>query len=508
MYGPIILLAAVVVVITLFGIFTRYRKCKPDQVMVIYGKSGRNKSAKLLHGGAAFIWPIFQGVEYMSLRPFQVDCFLKGAISQQNIRVNVPTIITAAISTDEGIMQNAAQRLLGRPHDEIENDVKDLAYGQMRAIISEMTIEGLNNNRDEFVDKIRTQLETELNKLGLTIINVNIADIVDEANYIVNLGKESASRAKNQAEANIEEQTKLGQIKIAEQIRERETSIAIIEQERATKVAEANRIKESTVAESRAQQESAIAEAMSKKEINIAEADKRAKLGRNKANEDIARSNAELNATQAEADRISGEAQVKSQADIQIQKELKNQQIEETRAKRVEIQLRADRIVPAEMSKQETILNAQANSEKLLIQAQAEADAKLKVAQAEAEAIRLKAIAEAEGKQRSLEAEAEGFRKMMEAADKNPEIAVKYKFINECKDIASVQVKAFEKMNFGNVQVWDNGNGTTSNFMESLIKTAAPALNIMKDMDIPLISEKLGKKKSNENESNSVESND
>ena len=490
--NQLIAILVVVVLLTMVGLLSRYKKCKPDEIMVIYGKTGnKEKSARLIHGGGAFILPVIQGVEYLSLRPFQVDCLLKGAISAQNIRVNVPTIITVAISTDNDVMQNAAERLLGRPHSEIEADVKDLAYGQMRAIISDMTIEGLNNDRDKFVDMIRKNLANELNKLGLDIINVNIADIVDEANYIVNLGKESASRAKNQAEANIEEQTKLGQIKIAEQIRERETSIATIDQERATKVAEANRIKESSVAESRAQQESAIAESQSKKEINIAEADKQAKIGQNEASKAIAESNAELRVIQAEADRKSGEAEVKSNADIQIQRELKNQQIEETRAKRVETQLMADRIVPAEMNKKETILNAQAESERRIIQAEAEAEAKLRVAKAEAEAIRLKALAEAEGKQKYLEAEAEGFRKMMEAADKNPDIAVKYKFINECKEIAGVQVKAFEHMNFGNVQVWDSGNGTTSRFMESIIKTAAPALNIMKDMNIPLVSDKL-----------------
>ncbi|MCQ2219289.1 MAG: flotillin family protein [Paludibacteraceae bacterium] len=501
--GMMVAILVIVAIFSVIAILTRYRKCKPDQIMVIYGRTGsKEKSAKLIHGGGSFVWPIVQGVDYLSLRPFQVDCFLKGAISAQNIRVNVPTIITVAISTDAAVMQNAAERLLGRPHSEIEADVKDLAYGQMRGIISDMKIEELNNDRDKFVEQIRKNLGTELNKLGLDIINVNIADIVDEANYIVNLGKESSSRAQNQAEANIEEQRKLGQIKIAEQtreretkiaeqIREKETQIAEIDKDRAIKVAEANRIKEASVAEARAQQESAIAESQSKKDINIAEADKRAKVGRNEANKAVANSNAELRVIQAEADRISGEAEVKSNADIQIQKELKNQQIEESRAKRVETQLRADRIVPAEMNKQETILNAQAQSEKLIIQAEAEAEAKLRVAKAEAEAIRLKALAEAEGKQKALEAEAEGFRKMMEAADKNPEIAVKYKFINECKEIAGVQVKAFEHMNFGNVQVWDSGNGTTSRFMESIIKTAAPALNIMKEMNIPMLSDKL-----------------
>ncbi|MBP5458466.1 MAG: flotillin family protein, partial [Paludibacteraceae bacterium] len=254
--GMIIAILVAVAIFSVIVVLTRYRKCKPDQIMVIYGRTGaKEKSAKLIHGGGSFVWPIIQGVDYLSLRPFQVDCFLKGAISAQNIRVNVPTIITVAISTDTSVMQNAAERLLGRPHSEIEADVKDLAYGQMRGIISDMKIEELNNDRDKFVDMIRKNLGTELSKLGLDIINVNIADIVDEANYIVNLGKESSSRAQNQAEANIEEQRKLGQIKIAEQtreretkiaeqIREKETSIAEIDKDRAIKVAEANRIKE------------------------------------------------------------------------------------------------------------------------------------------------------------------------------------------------------------------------------------------------------------------------
>ena len=135
-YGTLIAILVVVAILTVIGILTRYRKCKPDQIMVMYGNTGtKDKSAKLIHGGGAFVWPIIQGVDYLSLRPFQVDCFLKGAISAQNIRVNVPTIITVAISTNQEVMQNAAERLLGRPPSEISADVKDLAYGHMRAII-------------------------------------------------------------------------------------------------------------------------------------------------------------------------------------------------------------------------------------------------------------------------------------------------------------------------------------------------------------------------------------
>ena len=95
-----------VILLTFIGILSRYRKCKSDEVLVVYGKTGRDKkSAKLYHGGAAFVWPIIQGYEFLSMKPMQIDCKLTGALSAQNIRVDVPTTITVAISTDPEVMQ-------------------------------------------------------------------------------------------------------------------------------------------------------------------------------------------------------------------------------------------------------------------------------------------------------------------------------------------------------------------------------------------------------------------
>ena len=89
-----------VILLTFIGILSRYRKCKSDEVLVVYGKTGGDKkSAKLYHGGAAFVWPIIQGYEFLSMKPMQIECKLTGALSAQNIRVDVPTTITVAIST-------------------------------------------------------------------------------------------------------------------------------------------------------------------------------------------------------------------------------------------------------------------------------------------------------------------------------------------------------------------------------------------------------------------------
>ena len=158
--------------------------------------------------------------------------------------------------------------------------------------------------------------------------------------------------------------------------------------------------------------------------------------------------------------------------------------MEEAKAKKVESSLKAEKIVPAEIARQEAILQANAIAEKITREAEAHAKATLAQAEAEAKAIQLKLEAEAEGKKRSLLAEAEGFEAMVRAAESNPAIAIQYKMVDQWKEIAGEQVKAFEHMNLGNITVFDGGNGGTSNFLSSLVKTVAPSLGVLDKLPI------------------------
>lgn len=542
---------AVVVILTVIGILSRYRKCKPDEVLVVYGKTGgEKKSAKLYHGGAAFVLPIIQSYDILSMKPMQIDCRLTGALSSQNIRVDVLTTITVAISTDPDIMQNAAERLLGMHDEEKENLITDIVYGQMRLIIADMTIEELNADRDKFLDKARKNIDNELNKLGLYLLNINISDIRDAADYIINLGKEAESKALNEARANIEEQEKIGAIKIANQQKERETAvantkkeqevnIATTEKERATivantekekevtlavtekekqiGVAEADRDRAAAIAKTLSEKESSIAKAQAELEVNKAEADKFEEVGKNKAEaekrytmaiqdseaqikkaeaeknaavgynnaqKEVAVSESELNIVKAQSEKKAGEERVKAEAAIKTAKEIADKEVEEAKARKIEAALKAEKIVPAETYKKESILQADAEAEKIRRQADAEAAAYMAKARAEAEAIKLKLEAEAEGKKKSLMAEAEGFQAMVKAAESNPAIAIQYKMVDQWKEIAGEQVKAFEHINLGNVTVFDGGNGSTGNFLNNMIKTVAPALGVIDQLPL------------------------
>ena len=250
--------------------FSRYKKCPSDKIMVIYGRVGKNKdgstrSAKCIHGGAAFIVPVIQAYEFLDLTPLSIPVDLKSALSRQNIRVDVPSRFTVGISTEPSIMQNAAERLLGLQLAEIQELAKDIIFGQLRLIIATMDIEELNTDRDKFLEAVSRNVEVELKKIGLRLINVNMTDISDESGYIEALGKEAAAKAINDAKK------------------------SVAEKERDGSIGQAN--------------------AKMDERVNVSKADAEAIQGENLAKTEIAMSNAALREKQAEALRIATSAE-------------------------------------------------------------------------------------------------------------------------------------------------------------------------------------------------------
>src|SRR5688572_14158116 len=228
---PTLILAAAIIVVfftALIAIAARYKKCPSDRVLVVYGKVGDGKSAQCYHGGAAFIWPIIQDYQYLTLTPLPIDIQLRGALSQQNIRVNTPSTFTVGISTEPGVMENAAERLLGLSFVQVQELAKDIIFGQMRVVIATMPIEEINADRDKMLANSSNGVEVELKKVGLRLINVNIQDITDESGYIDALGREAAARAINDAK-----------IKVALREREGDIGAAEAEMEKRIKVAKA-----------------------------------------------------------------------------------------------------------------------------------------------------------------------------------------------------------------------------------------------------------------------------
>ncbi|MCE3236146.1 MAG: flotillin family protein, partial [Vampirovibrio sp.] len=128
------------IITTLMFLASRYKRCPSDKILVIYGKVGEGQSSNCIHGGGALVWPLIQDCAYLSLTPMSINIPLQNALSLQNIRINVPSTFTVGISTEPGIMNNAAERLLGLKNQEVIEMAREIIFGQLRLTVASLTI--------------------------------------------------------------------------------------------------------------------------------------------------------------------------------------------------------------------------------------------------------------------------------------------------------------------------------------------------------------------------------
>ncbi len=459
----LILIAGLIGLATLLVLLfiTRYKRCPSDKILVIYGKTGSG-SAKTLAGGAAFVWPVIQDYAYLDLSPISIDVDLRNALSRQNIRINVPSRFTVAISNQEGVMVNAAERLLGKSNNEIRDICKDIIFGQLRVVVATMDIEEINADRDKFLSNVASNVGSELKKIGLTLINVNVTDIEDESGYIEALGKEAAAHAVNEAKVRVAEKEREGSVGEALAYKERRIKVANYEAEAISGEADAKQISR----------------------VRIAEADAEAIEGENQAKIKIAHSESVRREKEAEALSRATAAE-KIQAAKALEESYEAEKAAEmARAARERARQEADEIVNAEIEKR-----------KIAIAAEAEAERKRLIAKGEADAIFLKKEAEARGMYEILVKQSEGFEKIVKATNGNTKDAVLMIIADKLEELVKMQVEAIKNIKIDKVTVWEGGgegNGTssrnsTANFISNLYKSVPPMHDIfdMAGMNLP-----------------------
>ena len=446
---------------------SRYKRCPSDKILVIYGKTGTGNSSKCLAGGAAFVWPVIQDFDFLDLTPISIDVDLRGALSRQNIRVNVPSRFTVAVSNEPGVMEIASERLLRKSTDEIRETSKDIIFGQLRLVVATMDIEEINSDRDKFLTSISSNVGSELRKIGLMLINVNVTDIQDESGYIEALGKEAAAKAINDAKQSVAEKNRDGSI------------------------GEANANKEKRISVS-------AADALAK--VGEATAGANSIYGENEALVRIANSNADRRQREAEALSLATASEK-----IQAARSLKEsytmeKEAELARAARERATREADIIVQSEIAKR-----------RIEIDAEAEAERTRRIARGEADAVFMMKEAEAKGLYEVLQKQADGFDEVVKAAGGNPRDAVLMLIADKLPELLKIQVEAIKNIKIDKVTVWEGGgnesNGSnTSNFIAGMYKSIPPLSELfnMAGMDLPAY---LGKEKKDE-DSNSHPVND
>lgn len=502
----------------------RYKRCPSNKILVVYGRIGKGKSAKTLHGGGTFVWPIVQDYGYIHLDPIQIEIPLRGALSVENIRVNVPSVFTVAVGTQSATMENAAIRLLGLTTSEIMKQAEDIIFGQLRQVIASMLIEDINRDRDKFLDSVQTSLEPELEKIGLVLLNVNITDITDESGYIEAIGRKAASEAVQQAEIDVAEQQKKGAIGVAEaekeraiQVadrtktqaigtreaeRDREVRLAELEKEKVigTSVAARDRevrlaelAKETTIGQREAefQQEARVKDAEREMRIQVAGADAKAVTGENLAKAEIAATDAELQVKRAEAFQLGETRKREAEAAVAEAQYIAETRAAEALAKKVEQEKRAELEAVARAEKAKQIVDAEAAAEQKKIDAEAEATAIYK-----------KLEAQARGEFEILAKKGEGLQQIVEGCG-GAQAAFQLLLLEQLGHLSETAAKAISNVKFDKVIVWDGGQsgggsgdgqpGGAAGFLRGLAGALPPVMNIMKDIGGVELPEYIGK---------------
>jgi flotillin len=438
--------AVVVLVVLLISVLSRYKRCPSDKVLVIFGKVAKGQTARCVHGGAAFVWPVIQDFKMLDLTPMQIQIPLENALSKQNIRVAVPAVFTIGISTKPETMVLAAERLLDLTVPSIKEMAGEIIVGQMRLVVAQMDIEEINKDRDKFLEGIFKNVESELEKVGLKLINVNIQDIKDASGYLDALGKNAAAQAINDAKKAVAEKNRDGEIGQAEAVRTQTVKVA----------------------EATAAAESGKAVAAQTMRVNVANADAEAVKGENLAKVTVANSTSDMRQKKAEADRAAAAAEKVKSAQA-LEEAYKAEQVAETaRAERDRATKMANEVVQADIDKQKVVIRAEAEKAKLIAEAQGEG-----------EAIFARLDGQARGILQVLTKQAEGLERIVKAANGDANKAAMLLIIDKLPELVGKQVDAIKNIKIDKVTVWDsgaNGDGvnSTAGFLQGMMKSVPP----------------------------------
>ena len=483
--GIIVIATALIFLSVLFILVKQYKRCPSNRVLVIYGKTVKGQAARTVHGGAAFVWPLIQDYDYLSLEPIQIEIPLRGALSIENIRVNVPSVFTVAVGTESAVMQNASIRLLGLSVSEVRQQAEEIIFGQLRQVIASMRIEDINRDRDTFLQHIQTSLEPELNKVGLVLINVNITDITDESGYIDAIGQKAASEAIQLARGDVADNEKMGETRVATAERDKSIQVANARKEQTVGTREAERDKairvadmekEQTIGERSAEfeRESQVKESERQMRVSVADAEATAIEGENLAQAKVAHSQAELAVQRAQAYEL-GESR-KKEAEAAVL-EVQNRAMAKAAladAERVEAEQRAQLEAPAKAEKARIVVDAEAEAARKRVDAEAEADA-----------IYAKLDAEARGQFEILAKKGEGLQRIIDACGGSKE-AFQILMLEHLDHLAESSAKAISNIKFDKVVVWENGSQdgrtNTADFLTGMAKTLPPMMQVMRDI--------------------------
>jgi len=462
---------AVVVVLVVLGLafWARYKTVGPDEAMIVTGSFLGNRNTlvdeggrkiKIVRGGGAFILPIFQKAEFLSLLSHKLDVSTPEVYTEQGVPVIADGVAIIKVGGSIEDISTAAEQFLGKPIEALKSEAQEVLEGHLRAILGSMTVEEVYRNRDKFAQEVQAVAAKDLKKMGLQIVSFTIKDVRDKHGYLEALGKPRIAMVKRDAE-----------IAEAEAIRDARIQKARAEEEgmkaellRDTNIAEATKEKELKVASFKKEQDMARAEA--DQAYAIQEARTKQSVVEEQMKVELVRKEREIDLEEKEILRR------EKQYDAEVKKKADADRYAIEQAAEAE---KARRIREAEAMQFRIEAEAKAQAEQKRLAGLAEAEAERARGAAEAEVIRLRGLAEAEAKEKLAEA----FEKFGEAAV----LDIIVKMLPELAAKVAEPIRSIDKLT-----VVDTGHGEgaarVSNYVTSLMATAPQMLKDVSGIDV------------------------
>ncbi|AEG60843.1 flotillin family protein [Desulforamulus ruminis] len=471
---PLLVLSVIIVLGLAF--WARYKTVGPDEAMIVTGsflgiknvhtdESGRK--IKIVRGGGAFILPIFQQGEFISLLSHKLDVTTPEVYTEQGVPVMADGVAIIKIGGSVEDVATAAEQFMGKSTEDLKQEAQEVLEGHLRAILGTMTVEEVYRNRDKFAQEVQGVAAKDLKKMGLQIVSFTIKDIRDKNGYLEALGKPRIAAVKRDAEVAEAEAIRDARIQKAKADEEGQKAELL----RDTNIAEASKEKELKVASFKKEQDTVKAEA--DQAYNIQEARSQQRVTEEQMKIAIVKKEKEIELEEKEILRREKQydAEVKKKADAD--RYAVEQSAEADKAKKMR---------EADALKYKIEAEAKASAEQKRLEGLAIADAERAKGTAEAEVVRLKGLAEAEAKEKLAEA----FEKFGQAAV----LDIIVKMLPELAGKVAAPLSAIDKLT-----VVDTGSGEgaarLSNYVTSLMATTPEMLKNVSGIDLEDLVKKL-----------------
>ncbi|WP_165006071.1 MULTISPECIES: flotillin family protein [unclassified Enterococcus] len=464
-----IAIAALIVLMLLIVFVAKYQTAKPDEALIISGSylgsknvhiDESNNKIKIVRGGGAFVLPVFQRSNRISLLSSKLDVSTPEVYTEQGVPVmcDGTSIIKIGSSVEE--IATAAEQFLGKTREELENEAREVLEGHLRSILGSMTVEEIYQNRDKFSQSVQEVASVDLAKMGLIIVSFTIKEVRDKNGYLDSLGKPRIAQVKRDAD-----------------------------------IAEAEALKETRIKKAQAEKESQAAELQRQTEIAESLKEKELKLAAYKEEQDVAKAKADqaynLESARAQQQVIEQEMQVKV---VERQKQIELEEKEITRREKQydsEVKKKADanryaKEQEAQAQKVKEVTEAEAERFRVEALAEAEANKTRLAGQAEAEATLAKGKAEAEAKQKIADA----FKEYGEAAVLSMVIDMLPQLMREAAQPLG-NIEKISVVDTGNSSGESGGANRVTSYATNLLSTTQETLKATTGLDLKEIVENL-----------------